>query len=442
MKTFALILVGLLNFYALKSQEKPNFIIIYMDDLGYGDLSSNGHPTIHTPNIDRLANNGTVFTQYYSASPACTASRYALLTGKYPPRSGFRWVLNPNDPKGIHPNEFTISEYLKERGYRTGIFGKWHLGSAKLNYLPLQNGFDEFLGLPYSNDMIPPKYPDIAFLKGNDTLSMNPDQSLLTQQYTDAAIRFLNENKKKPFFMYIPYAMPHTPLYASGEFINNSKRGLYGDVVKELDHYIGMLTKKLDELNLTKKTYVIITSDNGPWILQKSEGGSSGLFRDGKGSTWEGGMRVPFILYGHQKITKNTRNSEVISSLDILPTILNLAGIDELKNNIDGEDMTHLFHGQEKKGKDVFFYFGLNHKLYAVRKGKWKLHVDTYSQLNREYFNKKLPLLFNLEVDPSENYDLAADNPAVVEELNKLILDMEKDVLQKGSFWDEMASKP
>jgi len=431
-------LIFLLSFclaLSVVAQEKPNFIIIYMDDLGYGDLSMNGHPTIQTPNIDGIANKGTVFTQYYSASPACTASRYALLTGKYPPRSGFRWVLDPKDPKGIHPDEMTLAEYLKENGYKNAIFGKWHLGSTKSEYSPLQNGFDEFLGLPYSNDMIPPKYLDIAYVHNNDTIALNPDQSQLTRQYTEAAMEFMKQNKKTPFFIYLPYAMPHTPLAVSQKFDNLSKRGKYGDAVSELDYYIGELTKELDRLGLTKKTYVIITSDNGPWLLQKAEGGSAGLFKDGKGSTWDGGMRVPFIVYGHKNIAKTSKNTEVISAIDLLPSIVKLAGNNSLKNEIDGQDLSHLFHGNGK-GKDVFYYFGLNHKLFAVRKGKWKLHVETYSQLNKDYFNQKLPLLFNLEGDPSENYDVAEAYPEIVDELKQLLKSAEQDIILRKTFWD------
>lgn len=435
MKALVVVILFLLNINVLKSQEHPNFIIIYMDDLGYGDLGFNGHPTIQTPNLDRLATKGRVFTQYYSASPACTASRYALLTGRYPPRSGFRWVLDPKDPKGIHPNEHTLAEYLKEKGYRNAIFGKWHLGSTSVNYLPLHNGFDEFLGFPYSNDMIPPKYQDIALLHGNDTVSINPNQSDLTRLYTHAAIDFVRKNRKSPFFIYLPYAMPHTPLSASSNFIGISKRGLYGDAVNELDHYIGELVKELDRLKLIQKTYILITSDNGPWLTQKSDGGSAGLFRDGKGSTWEGGVRVPFILYGHRAIPKGTKVSEVLTAIDILPSILGLTGNSNLKNSIDGENLSQLFHG-EGSGKDIFYYFGLNHKLFAVRKGKWKLHVDTYSQINEEYFNKKLPLLFNLEKDPSEKFDLADENPRIVEELTRLIQNKQADIKNKGNYWD------
>lgn len=290
-----LLLLFAINSYA---QQFPNFIIIYADDLGYGDIGINGNPSIHTPNLDRMATEGTRFSNYYSASPACTASRYALLTGKYPPRAGFGWVLYPNDEKGIHPKEQTIAKALKEQGYRTAVFGKWHLGSSDPSYLPLAQGFDEYIGLPYSNDMLPPKYPDIALLNGYDTLELNPDQRTLTRLYTEKSIDFIRKNKDRPFFVYLPYAMPHTPLFASARFKGKSKRGLYGDVVQELDYYIGELIHYLKTSGLDKNTYVVFTSDNGPWLIRNQDGGSAGLFRDGKGSTWEGGMREPFILWG------------------------------------------------------------------------------------------------------------------------------------------------
>lgn len=431
------ILIFLLLFGAnCSAQKRPNFIIIYVDDLGYGDVGMNGNPNIRTPNLDRMALEGMRFSNYYSASPACTASRYALLTGKYPSRAGFRWVLNPQDTIGIHPKEQTVAELLHNEGYRTAMFGKWHLGSTKKDYLPVFNGFEEYLGLPYSNDMIPPKYPDIALLDGVDTVEMNPDQAQLTRIYTERAIAFLEKNGKSPFFIYLPYAMPHTPLFASSAFSGKSRRGLFGDVVEELDYYIGKLRDYLVKKGLDKNTYVVFTSDNGPWLTQYDRGGSAGLFRDGKGSTWEGGVRVPFILWGHKDLKKGTVVDEVFTALDMLPTIGALSKSSVPKNSIDGVDLRNLWNG-EGKGRDVFYYFGIDHQLMAVRKGAWKLHIKTYSQLGISYFDTTLPLLFNLDEDPSEKYNLASKNPDIVDELGELIRRKKEEVDQTGSFWDK-----
>lgn len=429
------IIFCLLLGHPIYGQQKPNFIVIYVDDMGYGDLGINGNPNIKTPHLDDMALEGTRFSNYYSASPACTASRYALLTGKYPARAGFRWVLSPKDSLGIHPAEQTIAELLKEQGYKTAMFGKWHLGSTKRDYLPTYNGFDVYFGLPYSNDMIPPKYPDIALLDGVDTVQMNPDQAQLTRMYTEKAIAFMEKNSKSPFFIYLPYAMPHTPLFASKDFLGRSKRGLFGDVVEELDYYIGQLKDYLVKKGLAKNTYVVFTSDNGPWLTQYERGGSAGLFRDGKGSTWEGGVRVPFILWGHKSIKKGAVVDEVFTALDVLPTIGNLSQSPPLKNQIDGVDLGNLWTAKGK-GKSVFYYFGIDHQLMAVRKGPWKLHVKTYSQLGVSYFDNTIPLLFDLDEDPSEKYNLATKHPEIVEELKELIRLKAEAVNQTGSFWN------
>lgn len=418
---------------------KPNIIIIYPDDMGYGDLGITGHPDIRTPNLDKMGLNGMRFTNYYSASPASTASRYSLLTGRYPIRSGFRWVLNPDSDKGLHPQELTLAELLKQQGYKTAIFGKWHLGSTKKEYLPLQNGFDEYVGLPYSNDMIPPKYPDIALMEGNDTIMMNPDQSMLTNLYTERAIDFIDRHKSTNFFVYMPYAMPHTPLYPGKDFIGTSKRGLYGDAVEEIDWNVGRLLSFLKENNLDHNTIVWFMSDNGPWLLQKEEGGSAGLFRDGKGSTWEGGVRVPCLVQWPAQL-KEMKNETTINSMDVFATCVQLAGGQVPSDRIiDGKSIATILTNKETKDikeEIPFFYFGIDNKLMAVRTGKWKLHVETYSQLGIEYFGGVTPLLFNLDTDPSEKYNLAETNPDIVEELSNLINDMRKQTTLDGSYWD------
>lgn len=417
---------------------KPNIIIIYCDDLGYGDVGVTGHPDIKTPNLDQMAVRGLRFTNYYSASPASTASRYALLTGRYPPRAGFRWVLNPDSEKGIHSKEQTLAELLKAQGYHTAMFGKWHLGSTKKEYLPLQNGFDEWTGFPYSNDMLPPKYPDIALMCGNDTLELNPDQSLHTELYTNKAVDFIKRNKENPFFLYMPYPMPHVPLFPGKAFIGKSKRGLFGDAVEEIDWAVGEILKTLKDTGIEENTIVWFMSDNGPWIIKDEEGGSAGIFRDGKGSTWEGGVRVPCFVYWKGRFTPHV-NEEVITSMDVFATSVWMGG-GEIPTDraIDGKNVANFLNYKDVDPKEEtpFYFYGIDHQLMAVRKGAWKLHVKTYSQTGVDYFNGKLPLLFNLYEDPSEKFDLAGKNPEIVRALSALIDEKRKEVNETGSFFD------
>lgn len=419
--------------------KQPNIILIYCDDLGYGDLGITGHPMIRTPNIDKMAMEGVRFTNYYSASPASTASRYSLLTGRYPSRSGFGWVLSPNSERGIHPNEITQAEALKEQGYKTAIYGKWHLGSTKKEYLPLQNGFDEYVGLPYSNDMIPPRWPDIALLSGNDTLRLDPDQTKLTELYTENAISFIKKNKKEKFFVYIPYAMPHVPLHPGDKFAGKSKRGIYGDVVEEIDWAVGEIISTLENEGLDKNTIIWFMSDNGPWIIKNKEGGSAGLFRDGKGSTWEGGVRVPCFAYCPGQIEPSVNNT-VITAMDIYATNLWLSGYKLPSDHVTDGFVIASYLGYkniEEKKNEPYFYFGVGNKLQAVRHGKWKLHIKTNSQLGIDYFEGELPLLFNLEVDPSEKYNLASEYPEIVKILKELIENKLQEINKTGSFFDK-----
>lgn len=405
-----------------------NLVVIFADDMGWGDLACYGHPTIRTPRLDQMAAEGTRFTQFYSASPACTASRYALLTGRLPVRSGFSWVLGPKSPRGMHPKEVTLAEVMKASGYATAIFGKWHLGRPE-EYLPLAHGFDEYLGFPYSNDMQPPKWMDIPLIEGNDILELNPDQRKLTRLYTDRAIDFIERNQKKPFFVYLPYAMPHLPLHPGEDFAGNSSRGAYGDVVEEIDFHVGRIMDRLRELELTENTLVVFTSDNGPWIIKGEEGGSSGLLRDGKGSTWEGGVRVPAIFWQPGSVAAGHVERSVASTMDLVPTAIEMTklmipsetGLHRMTEHraIDGEDLTPLLEGKPRNRGPLFFY-GPS-ALHAIRVGDWKLHIKTSSQTGKKHFDGKLPLLFNLERDPSEQYDVAEQNPERVEIMQALI---------------------
>jgi len=415
--------------------EQPNVIIIFCDDLGYGDLTSYGHPTIKTPNLDRMVAEGMKFTNFYSGSPACTASRYALLTGRYPIRSGFGWVLVPSSPRGMHPLELTLAEGMKEAGYETAMFGKWHLGVTKSEYMPLQNGFDEFLGLPYSNDMIPPKWKDIPLIDGNDTLEFNPDQTQLTRRYTERAVNFISRKKDDPFFLYLPYAMPHVPLMPGAEF-NDSERGKYGDVVEEIDWGVGKIMETLKAQGIEKNTLVFFTSDNGPWIIKNERGGSAGLLRDGKGSTWEGGMRVPGIAWWPGTINEGLIQTQPASTLDLYNTALKLSGQSAPEDRpVDGRDIRNLLEGG-KTAAQPYFYYGLNNRLMAVRKGPWKLHIQTHSQTGKDYFEGKLPLLFNLSIDPSEQYEVSDDNPEVVAELQALIEAHQEALKSQPTYFD------
>lgn len=406
-----------------KNTKLPNIVILFCDDMGYGDMGITGHPTIRTPQLDQLALDGVRLSNFYSASPACTASRYGLLTGRYPIRSGFGWVLYPKSPRGIHKKELTIAEMLKQKGYATACFGKWHLGFTQKAFLPLQNGFDEYLGLPYSNDMIPPKWPDIPLLDGNDTLELNPDQSKLTQLYTERAINFIDRHQDGPFFLYVPYSMPHVPLHPGAAFSGKSPRGLYGDVIEEIDWSVGQIRQTLEKRGLAENTLLVFTSDNGPWIIKNELGGSAGLFRDGKGSTWEGGMRVPSIFYWKGKTPAGTVFTQPTSTLDLLPTIAALTAAgppDSL--TLDGKDISGLLQGkQDGPQEKPYFYYGLNNQLFAVRQGSWKLHIKTYSQTGESYFEKEPPLLFNLATDPSEKYELSESFPEKVQALQGLI---------------------
>ncbi len=422
---------------------KPNFVVLFLDDAGYGDFGCFGHPTIRTPNIDRMASEGMKLTQFYSASPACTASRYGLMTGRYPIRSGFPWVLTPDSKRGIHDNEITLAEVLRATGYATGCFGKWHLGHH-VEFLPLQNGFDEYYGLPYSNDMQAPRFRELPLIEGNETIQLEPDQGELTRRYTTRAIEFIERNQDKPFFLYLPYAMPHLPLFASDRFSGQSARGLYGDVIEEIDWSVGEIMRALRELNLDENTLVILTSDNGPWIIKHLQGGSSGLFRDGKGSTWEGGVRVPCIAWWPGRIKSNSSCLEVTAAIDLLPTFVTLAGGDiPTDRSIDGRDLSGLLTGGAVDHvRESLFFFGPNNQLHAVRAGPWKLHVKTSSQTGQKYFSGKVPLLFNLDHDPSEQHDLTEQHPELVTELLDLIEQFQEQLRLEPPFWNDIPNVP
>jgi arylsulfatase len=426
--------------HAQDNKQSPNFIIILADDLGYGDLGSYGHPTIQTPNLDRLAKEGIRFTQFYVAANVCSPSRAALLTGRLPVRSGITGGLGvffPHSATGLPSTELTIAQLLKARSYNTGIIGKWHLGSLP-QYLPNNYGFDYYFGIPYSNDMIPDNanhipYPALPLYKDGKVIEENPDQHTLTTRYTEEAIGFIRRNKEKPFFLYYPNHVPHVPLYASNNFNGKSKRGTYGDVVEELDWSVGRIVQTLKDLKLDKNTFVLFLSDNGPWLTQNERGGSAGLLKDGKGSAWEGGTRVPAIAWWPGSIQPKV-STAITSSTDILPTLLYWAGIPLPGDRvIDGINEAAVFTGKKAYIRDVNYYYDAD-KLYAIRKGQWKAHFTTHSGYAPQAPQvHNTPLLYNIENDPGERYNVAEAHPEVIAEIKKLYTEHTASVVKAPS---------
>ena len=413
----------------------PNFIVIFCDDLGYGDPGCYGHPTIHTPNIDRMAREGQKWTNFYSAACVCTPSRAAILTGRLPVRSGMCddqvRVLFPASTGGLPEQEITIAEALKTAGYATCCIGKWHLGHQP-QYLPTQNGFDYYLGLPYSNDMdqapFAPRHPDrnpkveywnVPLIEKEQVIERPANQITLTKRYTERAISFIKENRNKPFFLYFAHTFPHVPLFASKDFDGKSRRGLYGDVVEELDWSVGQILRTLRVEDLAENTLVMFTSDNGPWLIKKLHGGSAGLLRDGKGSTWEGGMREPFVTWWPGRIKAGQTISDMASTLDIFPTVLALAGVDVPTDRVlDGVNIAPVMFGTGTSGRNVMFYYR-GAKLYAVRKGPFKAHFFTKPAYGGKEQRHASPLLYHLEHDPSEQFDVSRKHPEVIAEIRQ-----------------------
>jgi len=419
----------------------PNFVVIFIDDMGYADIGPFGAKGYQTPNLDRMAKEGRVFTDFYVPQAVCSASRAGMVTGCYNVRVGIQGALAHQANHGIHADEMTLGEVVKQKGYATACFGKWHLGHHP-KFLPTNNGFDEYLGLPYSNDMWPghptagKRFPDLPLIEGTRVIDPQvtaEDQSQLTTRYTERVVRFIDKNKDRPFLIYLPHSMVHVPLFVSEKFRGKSQRGLFGDVVMEIDWSVGQIMDKLAEHKLDKDTLVIFTADNGPWLSYGDHAGSAAPLREGKGTMFDGGCRVPTVMWWPGKIPAATVCKTPAMTIDILPTIAHLAGAKLPDHPIDGKNIWPLVAGEPgavSPHEAYYFYWG-NH-LQAVRTGKWKLHFPhgyrtlggkpggkggvpvPYQQANIEL------ALFDLESDVGETTDVADQHPEVVAKIKGL----------------------
>lgn len=419
----------------------PNFIFIFADDLGYADLACYGAPNIETPRLDQMARDGIRFTDFYSAAPVCTPSRAALMTGCYPPRVGLglipahgkrgpSGVLHPGHPYGLNPAEITIAQLLRDHGYATGCIGKWHLGD-RLPFLPTCHGFDYYYGIPYSNDMQP-----APILRNTEIAVPEADQDALVENYAEEAVGFIKKHKNQPFFLYFPHNMPHVPLHASQRFRGKSDAGFYGDVIASIDWSIGRILDTLAEEGLAANTLVMFSSDNGPWLVKGEHGGLATPLRGGKGSTYEGGMRVPCVAQWPGQIPPGTTCREVAGAIDILPTFARLAGATPPQDRtLDGRDISPLLRAEPgaRSPHAAYFYYSRN-SLQAVRAGDWKLKFEIPLQdedLYRRYPHDDLKApeaLYNLAVDIGEQKNVASDHPEAVERLRAFAQEMRQDL--------------
>ena len=472
MKLQALLITFLLTTlsYLTAKPERPNFVVVFIDDLGYADIGCFGAKDIRTPRLDKIAEQGMRFTHFY-AQHICGPSRTALMTGCHPLR-----VAEKGNVKAIHPvvhsKEITMAEVLREQGYRTGCFGKWDMaGHSQTGFdpklMPNHQGFDTFYGTPSSND----RYVDIY--RNEKKIEAKANMATLTKTHTDEAIKFIKDNRCEPFFCYVPYTMVHTILAASPDFKGKSKRGLYGDCVEELDFNIGRILDTLDRYDLTKKTYFLFTSDNGPWLIKNKgkldghlpsdHGGSAGHLRSGKVSTWEGGVRVPTILYAPGRVPAGTECDKIAATIDLLPTFAKLAGTQAPTDRVlDGIDIRHLFHGEfDKADPDRSFRYYFINTLQAVRQGKWKLHLPRPANPAwlgpfsrnahihpKDWAAIETPFLINLETDPGESKDVSSQHPEVVKQLLTLAEEARADigdynrVGKNMRFFDPMEKRP
>lgn len=431
------------------AQDYTNIVLINLDDVGFGDFSCNGAYGYKTPNIDNMASQGVRFTHFLACQPISGASRAGLMTGCYPNRIGFSGAPGPNSDYGIHQDEMTMGELLKQKGYATAIFGKWHLGDAH-EFLPLQNGFDEYYGLPYSNDMWPyhPQqgevfnFPDLPTIDGNKVVGYNTDQTKFTSDYTDRAVNFIKKNRKKPFFLYLAHSMPHVPLAVSDKFKGKSEQGLFGDVMMEIDWSVGQVLKILEDNGLMEKTLVVLTSDNGPWANYGNHAGSAGGLREAKATTFDGGNRIPCIMYwkGHTK--PGTICNKLASNIDLFPTFAEISGAPLPQKKIDGVSILPLIKGDDSANpRESFVYYLNKNDLEAVTDGEFKLVFShkyvtygAYEPGNDGQPGKltvievEKPELYDLRRDPGERYNVISQYPERVIKLNRIADKMREEL--------------
>lgn len=444
------------------TSSRPNIIIIFADDLGYGDIGAYGHPSIRTPNLDRMASEGQKWINFYAQAPVCSPSRAALLTGRLPVRSGMYGTARPVAPKVLRDNaaqglpleEITLAEALKARGYATGIIGKWHLGHLP-QFLPMRQGFDEWFGLPFSHDMrmtVPrdkgfqtdayynprPEYWDVPLMRNDQVIERPVDNRTMTKRYTEEAIRFITRHRSRPFFLYLAHSMPHIPLAADARFVGHSAAGVYGDVVEELDSSVGRILGTLRKSGLDKRTLVVFTSDNGPWLVFNTHGGLAGPLRDGKGTTWEGGMRVPAIFRWPGTIRPGVVLG-IGSNMDLFVTAVKLAGgSPPADRSIDGADLRGPLMRRAESPRHLLYYYW-DDELRAIRKGAFKAHFITSGAYGtgapRTEHNP--PLLFNVSEDPGERFNIAGKHPDIVADIIREAEAHRKTVIMNKPLFDE-----
>lgn len=464
MKPIVILLLVLFSLPGVRGRAKPqkplNIVLIYCDDLGYGDLSVNGALKYKTPNLDKMAQEGMRFTNFNSVQAVCSASRAGLMTGCYPNRVGISGALMPDSKIGLNPNEMTLAELLKQKNYATIAIGKWHLGHLP-PFLPVKQGFDSYFGIPYSNDMWPVnydgkpatkenapgklKYPPLPLLENENvlkTLNTLEDQSQLTTLYTEKAVDFIHKNHKKPFFIYLAHSMPHVPLAVSAKFAGKSEQGLYGDVIMEIDWSVGEIIRALETEGIARNTLIIFTSDNGPWLNFGNHAGNTGGLREGKGNSFEGGHRVPCIMKWPAQIPTGSVCNKLCATIDILPTLAEITHTTLPPRKIDGVSICALLKGDETADprKTLLYYYRQNN-LEAVRKGEWKLVFDhpgrTYTgfepgkdgfpgNVNENFSFTKA--LYDLRRDPGERYDMKDYYPEIVTELEKIAAEAREDL--------------